>query len=328
MASPAEFAAVAEPLRPELLAHCYRILGSIHDAEDVVQEAYLRAWRGFGGFEGRSSVRRWLYAIATTACLTALGARARRPLPSGLGAPSDHHRVAVAPRDPTVPWLQPAPDTLFAAPASVGPAADPAAVVAGRTGVRLAFIAALQLLPARQRAVLTLRDVLAFRTGEVAEMLNTTAAAVDSALRRARAQLAAAGHVEDDLAEPDGEAVRDLLDRYVDAFTRAEPAALVDLLRADVELEMPPIPTWFTGRDAVVGFLAGRVLRRRGMWRMVPTRANGQPAFVVYGSDGDGRYTAYGVQVLTLVGARVARITAFNDPALVPTFGLAPALAT
>jgi RNA polymerase sigma-70 factor (ECF subfamily) len=320
MASDAEFSALVEPFRPELLAHCYRILGSIHDAEDLVQETYLRAWRAFGRFEGRSSVRRWLYKIATMASLTALETRSRRPLPSGLGAPSDDHRVAMAPRESSVAWLQPAPDALFGAD-------DPAAIVAGRSGVRLAFIAALQFLPARQRAVLTLRDVLAFRTAEVAEMLDTTTAAVDSTLRRARAHLAEAGPVEDDLAEPDEESRRTLLDGYVDAFTRADPDALVNLLRADVEMEMPPIPTWFTGRPAVIGFLASRVLRR-DLWRMVPTRANGQPALVIYERVGHGRYEAYGIQVLTLIGARVARITAFNEPSLVPTFGLAPALTT
>jgi RNA polymerase sigma-70 factor (TIGR02960 family) len=216
--------------------------------------------------------------------------------------------------------LQPAPDALFGAD-------DPAAIVAGRTGVRLAFIAALQHLPARQRAVLTLRDVLAFRTAEVAEMLDTTIAAVDSALRRARAQLAEAGPIEDELAEPDEGVQRALLDGYVDAFTRADPDALVSLLRADVELEMPPTPTWFTGRQAVVGFLATRVLRRKDQWRMVPTRANSQPALVAYQRTAEGRYEAHGVEVLTLIGARIARITAFHDPSLVPTFGLAPALA-
>src|SRR5437763_1835681 len=223
MPSDAEFAALAEPFRPELLAHCYRILGSIHDAEDLVQETFLRAWRGFGRFEGRSSVRRWLYKIATMACLTALETRSRRPLPSGLGAPSDDHRVAVAPAETSVPWLQPAPDALF----------NPAAIVAGRTGVRLAFIAALQFLPARQRAVLTLRDVLAFRTAEVAEMLDTTTAAVDSALRRARAQLAQAGPLEDDLAEPDEQIRRSLLDAYVGALTRDDTDAQVNLTSAD-----------------------------------------------------------------------------------------------
>jgi RNA polymerase sigma-70 factor (ECF subfamily) len=321
MPSNSEFAALAEPFRPELLAHCYRMLGSIHDAEDLVQETYLRAWRAFDRFEGRSSVRRWLYRIATMACLTALQTRVRRPLPSGLGAPADDHRVAVAPGETSVAWLQPAPDALFGAD-------DPATVVASRAGVRLAFIAALQFLPARQRAVLTLRDVLAFRTAEVAEMLDTTTAAVDSALRRARAQLAAAGPIEDDLVEPREDVQRALLDGFVDAFTRADPDALVDLMRADVELEMPPIPTWFTGRRAVVGFLATRVLRRAGQWRVVPTRANGQPAAVTYKRAGDGRYEAHGVEVLTLIGDRIARVTAFNDPSLVPTFGLAPALTT
>ncbi|MGI5327396.1 RNA polymerase subunit sigma-70 [Actinomadura nitritigenes] len=318
MRSDTEFAALAEPFRPELLAHCYRMLGSIHEAEDLVQETYLRAWRAFDRFEGRSSLRRWLYAIATRTCLTALETRPRRPVPSGLGAPSDDHRAALAPDEPAAPWLQPAPDALLGGD-------DPAAVVAARAGVRIALIAALQLLPARQRAVLTLRDVLAFRTAEVAEMLGTTAAAVDGALRRARARLAEAGPVEDDLAEPGEDARRALLDDYVEAFARADPAALIELLRADVELEMPPTPTWFTGRDAVLGFLAGHVMRP-GLWHMVPSRANGQPACVVYRRSGTGRHEAYGVQVLTLIGARVARITSFNDPGLVPTFGLAPAL--
>jgi len=279
-----------------------------------VQETYLRAWRAFDRFEGRSSVRRWLYAIATRACLTAADTRSRRPLPSAWGPPSEDHRVPVAARDPAVAWLQPVPDAWLGS-------GDPAAIVAGRTGVRLAFIAALQLLPARQRAVLTLRDVLGFRTAEVAGILDTTAVAVDSTLRRARAHLADAAPVADDVAEPDDRTLHLLLDRYVDAFTRADSGALVDLLRVDVEMEMPPTPTWFTGRDAVVGFLGHRVLRRAGRWRMVPTRANGQPAFVVHHDPGGGRPEPYGVQVLTLLGDRIARITAFNDPALVPAFG-------
>ena len=213
--SNAEFAALTEPFRPELLAHCYRLLGSIHDAEDLVQETYLRAWRGFDRFEGRSSVRRWLYKIATMACLTALESRARRPLPSGLGPPSDDRRAAVAPLERAVAWLQPVPDALLDTD-------DPSAIVVRRSAVRLAFVAALQVLPARQRAVLTLRDVLAFRTAEVAEMLDTTTAAVDSALRRARAHLHQVGPVQDDLAEPDEESRQALLERYVDAFTRAD----------------------------------------------------------------------------------------------------------
>lgn len=313
----ADFATLTEPFRPELLAHCYRLLGSIHDAEDQVQETYLRAWRAFGRFEGRSSLRRWLYAIATRTCLTALAARSRRPLPSGAGPPSADHRVPLAPREPSVAWLQPAPDALLGL-------TDPAAIVAGRTGVRLAFVAALQYLPARQRAVLTLRDVLAFGTSDVAAMLDTTPAAVDSALRRARAHLAGATPVADDLGEPDDAARRAVLDRYVDAFARADPAALVALLRADVEMEMPPTPTWFAGRPAVVGFLAENVLREGGQWRMRPTRANGGPALVVHQRTDDGRYAAYGVQVLAVEAGRITRITAFNDAGLVPTFGGLP----
>jgi ketosteroid isomerase-like protein len=220
--------------------------------------------------------------------------------------------VALAPAEPSVPWLQPAPDAALGLD-------DPATVVAARTGVRLAFIAALQLLPARQRAVLALRDVLAFRTAEVAEMLGTSTAAVDSALRRGRPGRRRAGRAG--RAAPPGPARR--LRRRVH---RADPAALVDLLRADVELEMPPIPTWFTGRAAVVGFLGARVLRRPGQWRMVPAAANGQPALVAHERAADGRYRAHGVAVLTLLGDRISRITAFNDPALVPAFGTAPAL--
>ncbi|NMO92220.1 RNA polymerase subunit sigma-70 [Actinomycetospora sp. TBRC 11914] len=312
MTTATEFSARAEPFRPELLAHCYRILGSVHDAQDVVQETYLRAWRGIDRFEERSSLRRWLYSIATRASLSAVGTRGRRPLPSGLAAPQDDHRVAVAAGDPTVPWLQPVPDALLGG--------DPATIVAGRAGVRLAFVAALQVLPARQRAVLALRDVLGFSTAETAEVLGATVDAVDSALRRARARLAGAALDPETLDEPDDEARRDLLDRYVDAFARADPEALVAVLRADVELEMPPTPTWFTGRDAVVGFLAGRVLRRAGTWRMTETRANGQVALVVHRADDDGAVVPYGVQVLTVAGGRVGRITAFNDPALVPLF--------
>lgn len=323
MASHSEFDLLTAGFRPELLAHCYRLLGSIHDAEDLVQETYLRAWRGFEGFEGRSSLRRWLYAIATRVCLTALETRARRPLPSGLGAPSDDHRVRVAAWDTTIPWLQPAPDARLGIPDSTTGAGDPAAVVTARAGVRLAFVAALQLLPARQRAVLTLRDVLAFRTAETAEILGMTPAAVDSALRRARTHLAEAGPVQEDLAEPDESAVRTLLDDYVTAFATADPEALVKLLRADVELEMPPIPTWFTGRPAVIGFLTARVLPS-GPWHMLPTRANGQPAVTVYRRTPESHYEPYCVQVLTLIGPHISRITSFNDPTLVPAFAPTP----
>jgi RNA polymerase sigma-70 factor (ECF subfamily) len=313
----ASFAALTEPYRPELLAHCYRMLGSLHDAEDLVQETYVRAWRAFDRFEGRSSVRRWLYKIATMACLTALETRGRRPLPSGLGGPASDYRIAHLEREQDVPWLEPLPDVLLESTS-----ADPAAISAARAGVRLAFIAALQLLSARQRAVLTLRDVLAFRTAEVAEMLDVSAAAVDSTLRRARARLAEAGPVQDEISEPDDESVRRLLDSYVDAFTRADARALVSLLRADVAMEMPPIPTWFAGRESVVEFLAARVLGA-GDWRFAATRANTQPAFAVYRrvEEGSTEYAPYGVQVLTVADGLITRISSFNQPRLVSDLG-------
>jgi RNA polymerase sigma-70 factor (ECF subfamily) len=305
-----DFAALADPFRGELLAHCYRLLGSIHDAEDVVQDTYVRAWRGYERFEGRSSLRRWLYTIATRACLTALERAARRPLPSGLGAPSDDHRVALAPATEAVPWLQPLPDALLEADG-----ADPASVVAARAGIRLAFVAALQHLPARQRAVLILREVLAWPAADVAGMLGTSVAGVNSALQRARAHLRDLALIADEVVEPAGE--HGLLDRYVAAFERADVDRLADLVRADVELEMPPIPTWFTGRDAVLGFLASRVLRRPALWRLTPITANGQPAAVVYERHADGTFVPHGLEVLTIVGGRIARITAFNDAQLV-----------
>jgi RNA polymerase sigma-70 factor (TIGR02960 family) len=305
-----DFSVVAAPFRAELVAHCYRLLGSVHDAEDVVQETYLRAWRGYARFEGRSSVRHWLYTIATRACLTAIERGARRPLPSGLGAPADDHRVALGPRRPEITWLEPLLATAVAS--------DPAAVVATQTGVRLAFVAALQYLPARQRAVLVLRDVLAWSAAEVADMLGTSTASVNSALQRARAHLHELGLDADEVSEPDDAATRDLVARYAEAFEQADLDALVALVRADVELEMPPQPMWFTGRDAVVGFLRARVLSHRHGYKLVPTRANGQPAYLTLTRDDDGSYAPHGVQVLTLHDRRIARITAFNDARLVP----------
>jgi RNA polymerase sigma-70 factor (TIGR02960 family) len=310
----ADFEKLTEPFRRELLAHCYRMLGSIQDAEDLVQETYVRAWRAFDRFEGRSTLRVWLYKIATMACLTALDTRRRRPLPSDLGPASHDSRNGVAAGETGIDWLQPIPDALINAPSN-----DPGAIVDSRAGVRLAFVAALQTLSARQRAVLILRDVLAWRAAEVAELLETSADAVNSALRRARAQLELSKVTENELIDPIEAELRDILDRYVDAFLRADVPALVGLLRADVELEMPPTATWFTGRDAVAGFLATRILHTPGAWRMIPTRANGQPAFVLYERQA-GRFVPHGVKVLTVVGQRIARITVFNDADLVPYF--------
>jgi RNA polymerase sigma-70 factor (ECF subfamily) len=313
MTTNAEFEKLTDPFRRELLAHCYRMLGSIQDAEDLVQETYVRAWRAYDRFEGRSSLRVWLYKIATMTCLTALESRRRRPLPSDHRPPSADPTHALGPRERGMQWLEPIPDALI-----ISPFDDPGAVVDARASVRLAFVAALQTLSARSRAVLILRDVLAWRAAEVAELLETTTDAVNSSLRRARAQLARSNVSEDELVDPIEAELRSIVDRYVDAFERADILALVGLLRADVELEMPPTPTWFAGRDAVAGFLATR-LTAPGAWRMVPTRANGQLAAVMYERAGDG-YVAHGVTVFSLVERRIARITLFLEAALVPYF--------
>ena len=251
-----EFARLSDAFRPELLAHCYRMLGSVHDAEDQVQETLVRAWRSYGEFEGRASLRTWLYRIATNACLRALENRGRRPLPSGLGGPRDD--PAAPPDGPTseIAWLQPIPDAMF-----VPEAADPAATVASRQSMRLALVAALQYLPPRQRAVLLMRDVLRWRAAEVAEMLDTTTAAVNSTLQRARAQLEQVAPAEDDVYEPSDPQQRALLDRYATAFENADVPGLMELLRADAVFEMPPQRMWFAGREPIGCFLATWVFR-------------------------------------------------------------------
>lgn len=312
-----EFGQLTDQYRPELMAYCYRMLGSVDECEDLVQDTYLRAWRSFEGFEGRSSVRLWLYKIATNTYLSALQTRKRRPLPSGLSAAADSAAVTLAATESDIPWLQPAPDRLL-----YGATDDPALVVSLRNSIRLAFVVALQQLSPLQRAVLVLRDVLAWPAKEVAEMLDTTTVAVNSALQRARAQLEQARPMLDELSEPAEPEARNLLDRYMAAFEHADVDGLAELLRTDVELEMPPIPTWFAGRDAVCGFLARVVLHTSDQWRLTYTRANGAPAFAMYGRAPDGSFRAHGLDVLSLVGGRIARIVAFSDPTLVATFGL------
>jgi len=315
-----DFTSLTGRFRGELLAHCYRMLGSADEAEDLVQETYLRAWRSYAGFEGRASVRTWLYRIATNACLTAIERRGRRPLPSGLGAPTEDPEAPLVAR-PEVPWLQPFPDALLAAEDE-----DPAAVASARVGIRLALVAALQYLPARQRAVLILRDVLEWPAAEVADLLGTTTTAVNSALRRARAQLARALPAEDELAEPPQPERRALLDRFAAAFENADVAALAELLQEDVTLEMPPQLTWFTGRQTVLSFLASRVFAVLGRFRMVPVMANGQPAFAVYQHEPGGAFRAHEILVPALTATAVARIVVFLDPGLVTAFGLPAAI--
>jgi RNA polymerase sigma-70 factor (ECF subfamily) len=313
-----EFARLTEPFRPELLAHCYRMLGSVYDAEDQVQETLVRAWRSYGQFQGRASLRTWLYRIATNACLRAIETRGRRPLPSGLGSPSDDPHGPLAAEQPEVAWLQPFPDALLGNGAS-----DPAAVAVSRESVRLALIAALQYLPPRQRAVLLLRDVLGWRAAEVADLLGTTTTAVNSALQRARDQLRDAAPAQDAMREPADADQRELLDRYAAAFETSDVAALMRLLRADAVFEMPPQPIWFAGRDLIGRFLASKVLRQN-TFRMLPIAANGQPAFAAYLREDDGVFRAHAIQVLTLTAGQVARLVSFNDAGLYPAFGLPP----
>jgi len=311
-----DFGLLADSYRKELLAHCYRMLGSVDEAEDQVQETLLRAWRSFGDFEGRSSMRTWLYRIATNSCLRALETRARRPLPSGLGAPSDDASAPVTGPALDVPWLQPMPDAMIA-----GTTADPASVAASRAGIRLAMIAALQYLPGRQRAVLILRDVLGWHAAEVAELLGTSVAAANSALQRARARMATLAPAEEDIGEPGEPGLRDVLERYATAWETADVGALTKLLRADAVMEMPPLLTWFAGRSVIGEFLARIVLPRPGEFRMLPVAANGQPGFAAYVRE-DDRYQAHAIQVLTAGGGRISRIVSFNDAALFPAFGL------
>ncbi|MEJ2857716.1 MULTISPECIES: sigma-70 family RNA polymerase sigma factor [unclassified Saccharothrix] len=314
-----EFVRSTERFRRELLAHCYHMLGSVDDAEDLVQETYLRAWRFYDGFEGRSSVRAWLYRIATNVCLTALENQERRMLPSGLGGPAEDPAAPVVPAGPEVRWLQPFPD----APLS-RESADPAAIVASRESLRLALVASLQYLPGRQRAVLILRDVLAWSAAEVADLLGTTVAGVKSTLRRARARLAEVAPAADDVDEPDEPHLRSLLDRYITAFENADTAGLQRLLSEDAALEATPTTTWFAGLSTCLPFLADQVLGAPGDWRMFPTRANGQPAAVAYRRGEDGVHHAYGVVVLTAGRAGITRIHSFGDPDLVSCFGFPP----
>jgi RNA polymerase sigma-70 factor, ECF subfamily len=311
-----DFTSLTGQFRRELLAHCYRMLGSADEAEDLVQETYLRAWRAYQAFEGRSSVRTWLYRIATNACLTAIERRGRRPLPSGLGGPGEDPAAPLV-SAPGVPWLQPLPDALLAAPQD-----DPAEAAVSRAGIRLAMVAALQYLSARQRAVLILRDVLDWPAAEVAAMLGTTTTAVNSGLRRARAQLAQVLPEEDDVAEPAEPERRALLDRFAVAFENGDVTALAALLREDVALEMPPMLTWFAGREDVRRFLATRLFGTPGQFRLVPTMANGQPAFAAYERGHDGVYRAHAALVLTVTMTGIARIVIFLSPGLLETFGL------
>jgi RNA polymerase sigma-70 factor (ECF subfamily) len=311
------FTAETERFRRELLAHCYRMVGSAHDAEDLVQETYLRAWRAYAGFEGRASMRAWLYKIATNVCLTALAPRRIRLLPSGLSGPgeaSDRPPSPVAPGE--VAWLEPLPDAWIAPPAD-----DPAAAVMTRESLRLALIASLQHLPARQRAILILREVLGFTAPETAEILGTTTTAVKSGLQRARARLDELEPQSEDLLEPTDGRARALLDAYIAAFEGANARLLEQVLRADATLEATPFREWQAGRVNCIHLLDAYVLGAPGDWRMIATTANRQPAAAVYHRDTDGAPRAHGIVVLAATATGVSRVVEFHDPALVVRFG-------
>jgi RNA polymerase sigma-70 factor (ECF subfamily) len=324
------FAALVEHHRGELRVHCYRMLGSFDESEDLVQETFLRAWKNLGGFEGRSTLRAWLYRIATNACLDVLDGRARRMLPHDVAPPSDPS-MARPPRT-DVAWLQPFPDRLWE---PVGPSeAEPDAAVVSRETIELAFLAAIQHLPPRQRAVLILRDVLGWPAKETAALLDASVASVNSASQRARATLKE--HLPERRLEwaPTAEPTdreRAVLRRYMDAVEHADLAAMADLLAEEVRATMPPYPMWFQGRDAVVASLAASWAAGSpayvGRFRMVPTRANRQPAVAAYvrGVD-EPAYRAFAISVLRVQDDRIMEVTAFHDPGLFRAFALPTAL--
>jgi RNA polymerase sigma-70 factor (ECF subfamily) len=317
------FGRLVDPYRGQLRAHCYRMLASVHDAEDAVQETLLRAWRGVARFEGRSSLRSWLYTIATNVCLRVIERRPKRVLPIDYGPSSaDPHTDPGQPMTESV-WIEPYPDERLQIADGL---AGPDARYEQRESVELAFIAALQHLPAQQRAVLILRDVLGYSGAEAADMLDTNPDAVYSALQRAHKV------VEERLPEQSQQAtlrslgderLREIVENYVDAWERRDVDGLAAMLANDAALTMPPVPTWFRGREVVATFLRGYPLGVGGAWRVVTTRANGQPAFGHYRWDDEAdAFVARTIALLTLDHDRIVEITAFRDPRLFRWFGL------
>jgi RNA polymerase sigma-70 factor, ECF subfamily len=306
-----------ERYRRELTGYCYRMLGSAFEAEDAAQETLVRAWRHADRFEGRSSARTWLYRIATNVCLDLLRGRQRRERPVDLG-PASTVATAQLTERPEHAWLEPAPDARVLATGG-----DPAELAVARDTVRLAFVAALQALPPRQRAVLILREVLRWQASEVADLLDTSVASVNSALQRARATLAARDVAETARLEPLDTDQRVLLARYLDAFERYDLGALVELLKEDAVQSMPPYELWLQGRDEIAAWMAGPGAECRGS-RLVPTVANGAPAFGQYRPSGPGgRHQAWSLQVLDLRDGEIVGITFFLDTQrLFPLFGL------
>ena len=302
--------------RAELTGHCYRMLGSVFEAEDAVQETLVRAWRSLDRFEGRASLRSWLYRIATNVCLDMLEGRQRRARPMDLG-PASTADVAIGPALPEATWIEPIPDG-HALPAD----SDPAELAIARETIRLAFVAALQHLPPRQRAVLILREVLRWKASEVAQLLDASVASVNSALQRARSTLASSGVTATDTLQPMDEEQRALLARYVDAFERYDLDGLTALLHEDATQSMPPYELWLRGHAEIRRWLLGAGIGCRGS-RLVPTVANGSPAFGQYRPSPGGGHEPWALQLLEISAGRIIAMTAFLDTArLFPLFGL------
>lgn len=305
-----------EDYRTELTGYCYRMLGSAFDAEDAVQDTLTRAWRAADRFEGRSSLRTWLYRIATNVCLDVIGGKHRRTRPMDLG-PSSTVATAELTVRPDGTWIEPIADGRI-----LPTNGDPAEISAIRDSVRLAFVAALQHLPARQRAVLLLRDVLRWRAAEVAELLDTTVASVNSALQRARATLGELRPAETEPLDPLNDDQKDLLDRFLDAFERYDMDALAALLHEDATQSMPPYDLWLQGRDEVVGWMLGPGSECEGS-RLLPTAANGMPAFGQYRRSADGGHEPWALQIVEIVDGEITGLNAYLDTARwFPMFGL------
>jgi RNA polymerase sigma-70 factor (ECF subfamily) len=307
------FARLVTPLRGPLHAHCYRMLGSVHDADDALQDALVRAWLALSGFQGRGSLRAWLFTVATRTCLDLIAARGRRALPIDLGPSTDAAAVGDRPRD-DIAWLEPYPDVVYER----------------RETVELAFVAALQHLPGNQRAALLLFEVLGFAAAEIAAMMDTTVGSVNSAIARARRTVAEKVpplQQQPTLRRIGNDRIREIVTAYASALEHGDAPALVALLTEDVTWSMPPLPAWYSGLAAVTDFAVRIPMSTCGGWRHLPAVANAQPAIVCYRrADGDDTYRAWSLNVLTLRDDHIAGITSFLAPTLFPRFGLPASL--
>ncbi len=334
--NPREFSELAEPYRRELHVHCYRILGSLHDAEDMVQETMVRAWKRLDTYEGRASFRAWLYKIATNVCLDTLDKRrrqAKRLLPSNLFSPADPNHP-IEPPATEILWLEPFPDEWLADSS----AANPETRYSVHESISLAFLIALQILPPRQRAALILKDVLDWPASGIADLLDTTTSSVNSALHRARVTLAKnyQGQKPQSIVDGTDEQTRKTLEKYIHAWQTADVNGLVALLKKDVTLSMPPSPSWYAGRENIAKFAANTVFAYEGMfsgfasgrWKLLPVRANGQPSAAVYQRMDAGIYQPFGIHVLTCAQGQIAQISCFIDPSLTTRFGTPAILKT